>query len=164
MMFSNQIRKLVLFLHVSTSVALIGAVASFLTLAIVGISFSNSETQWACSVAMNIIARFVVLPLTILSLIVGILSSLGTPWGLVRFYWVIAKLILTAITLIVLLLQMHAISQLAEIAIARNSTLDDFGLQMRMIVHGSGGLGVLIAIMVLSIWKPRGQINSMRDE
>ena len=76
----------------------------------------------------------------------------------------IVKLILTAITVIVLLLQKHAISQLAEFATARNLMPDDLGLQIRMIVHAGGGLGVLVAIMVLSIWKPRGQINRMLDE
>ena len=164
MMFSNQVRKLILFLHVSTSVALMGAVASFLVLAIGGDSSPNSETQKAYYVAMNIIAQLVVLPLSILSLVVGIISSLGTPWGLVRFYWVIAKLILTTITVIVLLLQMHPISQLAEIATTRNLMPDDLGLQIRIIVHAGGGLGVLVVIMVFSIWKPRGKINLMLDE
>ena len=79
MMFSNQVRKLILFLHVSTSVALMGAVASFLVLAIGGVSSPNSEKQKACYVAMNIIAQLLVLPLSILSLVVGIFSPLGTP-------------------------------------------------------------------------------------
>ncbi len=157
-------RKLVGLMHVTTSVALLGAVASFLVLALVGISSLNPEIQKACYLAMNILAEFVVLPLAILSLVIGILSSLGTPWGLVRFYWVIAKLIWTTITVIVLLLQMNAISQLATIANTRNLTPDDLGLQMRMIIHAGGGLLVLIAIMVLSIWKPKGQIDQTHDE
>lgn len=160
MTFSIGFRKLVLFLHVSTSVALIGAVICFLVLAIVGISPPSSEAQRACYIVMNILAQFVVLPLAILSLAIGLLSSWGTPWGLFRFYWVIAKLVLTAITVIVLLLQIHSISQLATIVTTRNLTPDDFTLQLRMIIHAGGGLGVLIAIMVLSIWKPKGTTQS----
>ena len=77
-------------------------------------------------------------------------------WGLVRYYWVAAKLLLTAVTLIVLLLQMNAIAELSTIAAARMVTDTDMGLRIRMIVHAGGGLGVLLLIMILSLWKPKG--------
>ena len=72
------------------------------------------------------------------------------------YYWVAAKLLLTSVTLIVLLLQMNAIAELSAIAATRTVTDAELGLRMRMIIHAGGGLGVLLLIMILSLWKPKG--------
>jgi hypothetical protein len=44
---------------------------------------------------MDLIARFVIVPLTFASLPTGLIQSLGTPWGLFRHYWVLMKLVVT---------------------------------------------------------------------
>ena len=156
MTFSNPMRKFILFAHVTTSVGLLGAVASFLLLSIFGIVSSNVQLVQASYVLLMPLTAYLILPLVVASLLVGIISSLGTPWGLVRYYWVAGKLLLTSVTLIVLLLQMNAIAELSTIAAARIVTDTDMGLRIRMIVHSGGGLGVLLLIMILSLWKPKG--------
>ena len=156
MTFSNPLRKFILLAHVITSVGLIGAVASFLLLAIIGMLSGDPQIVRSSYAVMNPLAAFLILPLVVLSLLVGIVSSLGTPWGLVRYYWVVAKLLATILTLMVLLLQMNAIAQLSAIAAERMVTDADLGLRMRMIIHAGGGLVVLLIIMVLSIYKPKG--------
>lgn len=102
------------------------------------------------------LTAYLILPLVVASLLIGIISSLSTPWGLVRCYWVAAKILLTSVTLIVLLLQMNAIAELSAIAATRTVTDAELGLRMRMIIHAGGGLGVLLLIMILSLWKPKG--------
>ena len=156
MTFSNPTRKFILFAHVTTSVGLLGAVASFLLLSIFGLVSSNVQLVQASYVLLMPLTAYLILPLVVASLLIGMISSLGTPWGLVRYYWVAAKLSLTAVTLIVLLLQMNAIAELSSIAAARMVTDTDIGLRIRMIVHAGGGLGVLLLIMILSLWKPKG--------
>ena len=156
MTFSNPTRKFVLFAHVTTSVGLVGAVACFLLLSIFGIISSNVQLVQASYVLLMPLSAYLILPLIVASLLIGIISSLGTPWGLVRYYWVAAKLLLTAVTLIVLLLQMNAIAQLSTSAASRIVTDTDMGLRIRMIIHAGGGLGVLLLIMILSLWKPKG--------
>ena len=156
MMFSSPMRKFILLTHVVTSVGLLGAVASFLLLSIFGIVSSNVQLVQASYVLLMPLTAYLILPLVVASLVIGIISSLGTPWGLVRYYWVAAKLLLTSVTAIVLLLQMNAISQLSTIAAARLVTDAEMGLRIRMIVHAGGGLGVLLLIMILSLWKPKG--------
>ena len=156
MTFSNPMRKFILFAHVTTSVGLLGTVASFLLLSIFGIVSSNVQLVQASYVLLMPLTAYLILPLVVASLLIGIISSLGTPWGLVRYYWVLAKLLLTSVTLIVLLLQMNAIAELSTIAAARMVTDADMGLRIRMIVHAGGGLGVLLLIMILSLWKPKG--------
>ena len=156
MMFSSPTRKSILFAHVTTSVGLLGAVASFLLLSIFGVVSSNVQLVQASYVLLMPLTAYLILPLVVASLLIGIISSLGTPWGLVRYYWVVAKLLLTSVTLIVLLLQMNAIAQLSAIAATRIVTDADMGLRIRMIIHAGGGLGVLLLIMILSLWKPKG--------
>jgi hypothetical protein len=136
-------RRAVLFLHVTTSVGFIGAVAAFLALAIAG---ARGATVYP---AMQLITGTVIVPLAFASLAIGVVSSLGTAWGLVRHYWLALKLVLTVVAVAVLMLQTPTIDRLAA------GTAGP-GAGVAMIVHASGGLVVLLALMVLSIYKPRG--------
>ena len=148
-------RKLVLWTHVTTSVGFAGAVAGFLALAIAGLSTSDPALAGAVYPAMSVMTWTVILPLAASSLIVGIVQSVGTPWGLVRYYWVIVKLVLTAIACVILLLQLDAIDLLARMALAGQlSALP--GPRFSMVLHSAGGLVVLLAAIGLSIYKPRG--------
>lgn len=47
----------------------------------------------AAYVSMELTARFVIVPLVFASTLTGIIQSLGTPWGLFRHYWLLAKLL-----------------------------------------------------------------------
>ncbi len=136
-------RKLVLLLHVTTSVGFIGAVAAFLVLAIAGVAGANVYP------AIKIMTWEVVVPLAFASLLIGIVSSVGTAWGLVRHYWLALKLGLTVVAVGVLMLQTRAIDALAAGQAAP-------GAGGAMILHSAGGLLVLVGVMVLSIYKPRG--------
>jgi hypothetical protein len=106
--------------------------------------------------ATNLIAEFVIVPLMFVSLLIGIVESLGTPWGLVRHYWVLAKLVLTFFATIVLLVQMDPIGLLAGVAAETTLSSADLGLQVRLLIHSAGGLLVLLIPLVLSVYKPRG--------
>jgi hypothetical protein len=82
-------------------------------------------------------------------------QALITPWGLVRYYWVLIKLVLTVIAVAVLMLQTSNIGMVAGMALdGRPDGLT--GPRAGMIVHGTGGLIVLIVITILSVYKPRG--------
>lgn len=67
---------------VVSSVGLLGAIASFLALAIAGVTSQNAPTVRAAYLAMELTARFVIVPLAFASLLTGLIQSLGTPWGL----------------------------------------------------------------------------------
>jgi hypothetical protein len=143
-------RRALLLVHVTSAVGLVGAVAGFLALALAGAGGDIGVYG-----AMRVLTVEVIVPLAAASLVVGVASSLLTPWGLLRHYWVIAKLGLTAIAVLVLLLQLPTISGLAEAA-ARGSLAGDSGGQLAMIVHAGGGLVVLVLATLLSVYKPRG--------
>ncbi len=133
-----RLRRLALTAHVASSVGWLGAVASFLVLALAG-----------QDPAMDLVARFVVVPLALGSLATGVVSSLGTSWGLFRHYWVVAKLALTVVATAVLLTKLPVIRLLARGAEAS-------GARLSMVVHAGGGLVVLLVATVLGIYKPRG--------
>lgn len=135
------LRKALLLVHVVTSVGFIGAAAAFLALAVAGVMGAPVYP------AMQIVTWTVVVPLAFASLLIGILSSLTTPWGLLRSYWVIFKLVLTVLAVGVLLLQTRTINGLADGAVEGREA---------MILHAAGGIAVLVVVSLLSVYKPRG--------
>ena len=102
MTMSPGLRKIVLVVHVTTSVGLLGAVACFLALALAGLRAGDPHVAAFAYPAMNTITEFVILPLAFASLLIGIVPSLTTPWGLFRHYWIVLKLLLTLLTVVVL--------------------------------------------------------------
>src|SRR5690242_17381768 len=109
-------RKFALTAHVAFSVGLLGSVAAFLALSVAGLVSQDAQMARSAYPAMELIARFVIVPLALASLLTGIIQSLGTPWGLIRHYWVSAKLLLTVFATTVLLIKMELISYAARLA------------------------------------------------
>jgi len=150
-------RKFALTVHLTSSVGLLGSIAAFLALAIAGVNSQDPQMVRGAYLAMELIARFVVVPLAFASLLTGLIQSLGTPWGLFRHYWVLVKLLLTVFATAVLLVKMELIgyaARLAQETILPRADLRAAGMQL--VVHAAGGLLVLLIPAVLSVYKPRG--------
>ena len=79
-----QMRKLLLATHVMSSVGWMGALAAFLAHAAVGLATDQQQVARAMSLAMEITAWLVILPLCALSFSSGAVQALATCWGLVR--------------------------------------------------------------------------------
>jgi hypothetical protein len=157
MIMTRGLRKFALTAHVASSVGTLGAVAGFLALAVAGLTSKDSQVIRAVYLAMELIAWYVIVPLVLASLVTGLVQSLGTPWGLFRHYWVVAKLLLNVLVTIVLLLQLELIGYLADVsAETMLSSADLRALRMSPVVHAAGGLLVLLVPVVLSLYKPRG--------
>ena len=151
------LRKLVLTTHITLSVAWIGAVAAFLALAIGGLTSQNVQMVRAAYPAMELTARFAIVPLAFASLLSGLIQSLGTAWGLFRHYWVLVKFLLTVFATIVLLKKTALISYAAHRA--AETTLSRADLRaagIPLVVHAAGGILVLVVITILSVYKPWG--------
>lgn len=148
------LRKLALTAHVTSSVGWLGAVVAYLALAVAAVRSQDALTVRAAWIAMDVMGWFAIVPLSLVSLLTGIVQSLGTPWGLFRHYWVLFKLLLTVLATSVLLLHMPTVSFLADGAAAPNRAPHD-GLTGELL-HAGGGLVVLLVVTVLSVYKPRG--------
>ena len=97
-----------------------------------------------------------------LAFLTGLLMSLGTTWGLVRHYWVLIALFLTTLALGVLLLHMPTVTQTAELA--RTMTEAEAVTLEGDIVHPAVGIGILVVVAVLNIYKPRGQTGPTKHK
>jgi hypothetical protein len=157
MIMSSGLRKAALTAHVMSSIGWFGAVAAFLALAIAGMISQDQELVRAAYLVMGLITRFVIVPLAFASLLTGVVSSLGTKWGLFRYYWVLMKLVLTILATLVLLVHTQPIDHLVSAA-AKTAVLsaDLHGAQFQMVVASSLALVVLLVLTVLSVYKPRG--------
>jgi hypothetical protein len=160
---SPAMRKLALTCHVTTSVGWVGAVAVFIALALAGVTSRDGRTVQAAYVAMALSGWFVIVPLCVASLITGIVQAFGTPWGLLRHYWVIVKLIITAVATIVLLLHMDPITRVAEAAVATPALLDGMQrVRVQVLIDAGAALGALLLATTLSVYKPRGTTTFAR--
>jgi hypothetical protein len=147
------LRKAVLTAHITCSVGWLGAVAGFLALATTGLNSKDAEMMRAAYLAMALTARFVIVPLAFASLLTGIVQALGTPWGLFRYHWIVAKLLLTVFATTILLLKMPLIGHAARQAMVIGS-LSSLGTAGRaLVIHSAGGLFVLLVITTLSVYK-----------
>jgi hypothetical protein len=82
---------------------------------------------------------------------------MGTEWGLLRHNWIVAKVVLTVPATIILLLHMPAVSRISSVAARGLLSGGNFGaLRTQLLVHAVGGLLVLFAATVLSVYKPWG--------
>lgn len=146
-----KMRKTLLVLHVATSVGSIGAVASFFVVAIMGLQGHVDIYSAASSIAL-----YCVLPLTVLALVVGIVQSLISPWGLFEHYWVEVKLVATAIVVGALCAQLGNIVWLAELS--PSALLEPAAMQAKMslVVHSAAGLVPIMLAVILSVIKPKG--------
>ncbi|MEP6905892.1 MAG: hypothetical protein ABI875_07385, partial [Gemmatimonadales bacterium] len=149
------LRKFALTAHVACSVGWFGAVGGFLALAVAGLTSHDAQIVRAAYLAMELIAWFVVVPLAFASLLTGLVQSLGSTWGLFRHYWVLAKLLITVLATVVLLLKMKLISYMAGAAMATLSPADPHGFGIELVVHAGGGMLLLLTAMTLSVYKPK---------
>lgn len=165
MMMSPAIRRLSLTVHLTFSVGWLGAVAAFLALAIVGVTSPNDQLVRGAYLATWSITWYVIIPMCIAALLTGIVQSLGTPWGLFRHYWVVAKLGLTVVATALLLLHTGPIAEVA--GFAAGSTLayaDPRPIRLQLIGDAAAALFVLFLTTVLSVYKPWGPTPLGTDE
>jgi hypothetical protein len=148
------LRTFALTAHVTSSVGWLGAVVAYLALVVAALTSQDAQTVRAAWIAMELMGWSVIVPLSLASLLTGLVQALGTTWGLVRHYWVLMKLLLTVLATIVLLLHMPTVSVLAGVA-AEMDQANLGGLQGELL-HAGGGLLVLLVTTTLSVYKPRG--------
>jgi hypothetical protein len=151
------IRKIALTTHIVCSVGWIGAVATFLLLAIAGLTSADAQLVRAAYLGMNLIGWAVIFPLSLASLLSGIIQALGTVRGLFRHYWVLIKLVITALASGLLLVHLQPVTKMAEMA--SESALgsgDMTEMRLQLVADAGAAMFALLVAAVLSVYKPRG--------
>ncbi len=157
MIMPPQLRKLALTVHVTSSVGWLGAVAAFLALAIAGLTSQEAQQVRGAYLAMEVTAWYVIVPLSLAALLTGLVQSLGTYWGLFRHYWVLAKLVITLLSTLLLLVHMQPIEVIADMAAAAPLASGDLRpLRIQLVFDAAAAVLALLVATVLSVFKPRG--------
>jgi hypothetical protein len=92
----------------SWSVGWLGAAAAYLALGVAAEVSMQPQIVRAAWIGMELSGWFVIVPLACLVFLTGLVLSLGTPWGLLKHYWVVIALVLTTLSLAVLLFTCQA--------------------------------------------------------
>jgi hypothetical protein len=98
----------------------------------------------------------VLVPLSLASLTTGVISALGTTWGLWRHYWVVLKLLLNLVATVVLLLYTRTVSLTSEAA-RTSSGAELRSLGLSPLIHAAGALVVLLVALAMAVYKPQGR-------
>jgi hypothetical protein len=158
MALTPRLRKLALTAHLTASVGWLGAVVAFLALSVAGLTSQNPEAVRGVYLVMELTGWVVLVPLSLGSLVTGLVCSLGSSWGLFRHYWVLFKLVINVVATVVLLLYMQTLDALGDVAAA--TALSGTGLgglrDPSAVVHAAAALLLLLVATTLAIYKPRG--------
>jgi hypothetical protein len=150
------VRKFALTGHIATSVGWLGAVAAFLTLSLYGLYSPEAQVRTSVYVAMGIVTWAAIVPLSAMSVVTGVVQSWITPWGLFRHYWVVAKLAISAVASILLVLHTQPIDAASSAALSASVNALDVRLQVRLVADAAAAAVALTVATALSVYKPAG--------
>lgn len=157
---SPGLRKLTLTAHVTFSIGWIGAVGAFLALSVAGLTSHDADVVRGAYLSMELIGKFVILPMCFVALATGLIEGLGTPGGLFRHYWVVVKLVLTLIATFLLLVHENVMVLAAKWvsgAAATQLFAADFGpLKTELMQKSALAIVLLLSIATLGVYKPWG--------
>ena len=153
MTLGPRVRKVVLTTHVVSAVGWMGAVTAYLVLALAAVTSDSAETVRAAFIATELL-YFALVPLAAVALLTGLVQALGTNWGLLRHYWVLAKFVLTAVAFAVMVLNLDSVSGHAD-HVAHSPAADLPGVAAHNLQHAVGGLVILLLAAILGLYKPR---------
>ncbi len=150
------LRKLALSAHLALSVGWVGAVAAYTALDVVAATSQDPQALRGAYLGMGLIAGSVIVPLAIASLVTGLVMSIGTHWGLIRHWWVVISLLLTIFAVLVLMVETRTVNAFAAMAGDPATSSEDLRSMGSTLVHSVGGMAVLLLVLVLNVYKPRG--------
>jgi hypothetical protein len=149
--------------HVVSTVGWMGAIASFLALAVTGLTSHETRLVDSSYIAMKVIGWRVIVPLGLASLVTGLVQSLGTTWGLFRHYWVLLKFVLTVVATVLLLLHMTAANRLAD-SVSQTALFDSrlHGLRIQIMADAASSRMRRTSFMSFPFGSGRGQSSRFR--
>jgi hypothetical protein len=165
-------RKVLLTAHVISAVGWIGAACAYLSLTVAASTSESDDTVRAAFIAMELV-YFALIPLAATALATGVAQALGTNWGLLRHYWIVAKLLLTVVALGVMVNYLGEVSSHADhVRHAPGADLPG-GAATHGLKHAGVGVLILLLVATLGLYKPRGltrfgrkqnQLRARREE
>lgn len=151
-MVKPAVRRGLLVAHIAGSVGWLGAIAASLALAVVALVTTDPDVTSAVYRVLEPLGWAALVPFSLAALVTGVIQSLVSPWGLIRHYWVLIKLLLNVFAVAVLLLYMQTLAGLARAAADGGAP----GPSLSPVMHAAAAVVLLLIALVLSVYKPRG--------
>lgn len=152
-------RKAVLVLHIVSGVGWVGVDFALLPLVVTGLTAEDGETAAASYRAIATLVPWTVPALSLLIVITGTLLGLGTKWGLLRYWWVIVKLVISLVLMLLVFFVLFPAASSLEVTSATTgdevrAALDD---PMMFLYPPVVSCSLLVCSAVLSVVKPWGR-------
>lgn len=149
-------RKVWLVAHVAGSVGWLGTAYAMVVLGVVA-GAADPADRHASFEMVHACDRYVMIPLSLVSLVTGLVVSLGTQWGVLRHYWVTVKLVVTVVAMLfATFFQSQWVKE--AIAVTAERPNADFGSLAPAMLSGSVSMVLaLLFATVLSVLKPWGR-------
>ncbi|MGW1485400.1 PDR/VanB family oxidoreductase [Micromonospora parva] len=148
-------RKVWLTLHVGIGVGWLGVATGMLLLAIIGATADSHELQHGAYLLLSKFEILLAIPSVFLTIITGVVVSLGTPWGLLKHRWVLVKLV---IALALPFLAVFEGPWIEELETRSAAGLIETGTTGMLLI---GAMGLFTALLwtatILSVFKPGGR-------
>lgn len=143
-------RTALLTAHITVSVGWLGLDGALVALEATGLGTGDPGERAGIAAAMAAIVVWVLVPVVAASLLSGLVLALTTPWGLVRYWWVIIKCgiagVLAATGLVLMMPRLHQIFM---------GEAEPVG--MRLLIGRAIALALLLVATGLSVVKPWGK-------
>jgi uncharacterized membrane protein len=145
-------RRALLTVHIIASVGLLGDVAAVLAINVIAATTADTELAAASYELLALFGFLFGIPLSLVSLLSGIVLGLGSKWGVLRYAWVATKL-----GLLVSVIVVGAVVLGPGTDAMRHG---DGGAESRLVLGAAWQLVALCTATGLSVFKPRRRLRS----
>lgn len=165
---TSPVRKSVMVLHTVAGIGWMGVDIALLALLITARTTDDPALVVSGFNAIGIVVPVAVPPLSLLILLTGILQGLGTPWGLVRYWWVLVKLVLSLVMTVLVFLSLlpgiREMTVLADTTMSADALRASLGsLPNTLMFPPIVSFLMLGTAAILSIFKPWGRTPWSRE-
>ncbi|MGC9668283.1 DUF2269 family protein [Planosporangium sp. 12N6] len=156
--WSRRSRYLLLVLHYVTSVGWLGVGICQLTLNLMALTTGEPLLRHHVHEIAHVLDRWVFPPLAVGAAVTGVLLSWRSRWGLLRYWWIVVKLVLTVALIVALPVWLGDRVNEAITATAPADPGADYPAVRAELLAGSVGvLTTLVLIVIVSVVKPWGR-------
>jgi hypothetical protein len=154
-------RKWLLILHLLFSAIMLGEAIVFLIMSITAGNTSDEGMLKASYSIMHALAKAPIKASTIGTLVTGILLSVLTPWGLFRYYWIIAKEALMLLSILLGPFGMY-LWTLKSVTLTTSKGLNALQDSAFIVNNNQLWVGIILqiislaAMFIISVFKPWG--------
>lgn len=146
-------RRALLVVHVAASAGWLGLTLGLLALALTAATAESTPMIEAACRSMKVFTDWLVIPMALLTLLSGLVLSLGTKWGLARHRWVYTKFWLTLVTLTA---SLFALRPGVNDAVETVSSGASLAQPLDLVMGPAVSLATYVFMTVISVLKPWG--------